>query len=251
MGSAQLLMSQKVQQFYRLCQQNMVSVGSGAGGQLWWGQGCPISKSVTLCHQGGELDTELPRTGGGMAPWPAVPMCPQWTRMTLCPSVPTGPQRIPCAHLPRPGWLLGPPAALHRGRQHEVWGAPAAQGQWVEDHGAQGKGRTLPLPLCHLCLPPHLQAHLHPNHCWALSAGSFQQTLGKQSWQGMRLKKGCSPTDGSQLPAKGRAGSWHGVEKGTCSPSFQRVGGSAGASRHGFGFGTRSSSCAHPREVPA
>lgn len=36
-GSAQLLMSQKVQQFYRLCQQNMVSVGSGARGQLWWG----------------------------------------------------------------------------------------------------------------------------------------------------------------------------------------------------------------------
>lgn len=36
MGSAQLLMSQKVQQFYRLCQQNMVSVGSSAGGQLCW-----------------------------------------------------------------------------------------------------------------------------------------------------------------------------------------------------------------------
>lgn len=31
-GSAQLLMSQKVQQFYRLCQQNMVSAGQRCHG---------------------------------------------------------------------------------------------------------------------------------------------------------------------------------------------------------------------------
>lgn len=37
-GSAQLLMSQKVQQFYRLCQQNMVSARDSHGG---WGVSYP------------------------------------------------------------------------------------------------------------------------------------------------------------------------------------------------------------------
>ncbi|XP_064381286.1 disks large-associated protein 3 isoform X3 [Dromaius novaehollandiae] len=72
---------------------------------------------------------------GGQRPAPHVP-----EGAAVLPTLPAehGSQRVPRAHLPRPGWLLGPPAALHRGRQHEVRGAPAAQGQRVEDHRDQG-----------------------------------------------------------------------------------------------------------------
>lgn len=52
MGSAQLLMSQKVQQFYRLCQQNMVSARPPAWGRLrlsllGWGAAEPMLCGMT------------------------------------------------------------------------------------------------------------------------------------------------------------------------------------------------------------
>lgn len=50
-----------------------------------------------------------------------------------------GPQRHAAAHLPGPGWLLGPAAALHRRRHCEVWPAAADQEQQLEAHRQSGE----------------------------------------------------------------------------------------------------------------
>uniref|UniRef100_A0A8B9QWE6 Uncharacterized protein n=1 Tax=Anas platyrhynchos TaxID=8839 RepID=A0A8B9QWE6_ANAPL len=107
-GSAQLLMSQKVQQFYRLCQQNMVSARPPSWGRLrlslvGWGAAEPM-----LC---------------GMT-WPLLS--------------PQDPNAFP---VPTFQDLAGFWDLLQLSIEDvsmKFAGAPAAQGQRVEDHRAQG-----------------------------------------------------------------------------------------------------------------